>query len=196
VSASAPPGRGDPEVVAAVLAGDGQAYGELMRRHGPSLYRMLYRMVGDGPTAEDLTQEALVRAYYALPTYDPQYRFSTWLYQIASHLCINHWRKRCREQPVGRDAAAADHFFESLPDPDRLSAPADVAAATDLRERLAAAVMALPDNFREVLVMRHMMELSYQEICDATGLPMGTVKSRLDRARRQLGESLRVGEEG
>lgn len=184
------PSLADNAVVAAVLAGDRDAYAELVRRYWPRIRSALARMLGPGADVDDLAQESFVRAYYALGSFDPAYRFSTWLYQIAFNLAINHNRKRRRELTVGVDAVAADTFFASIPDAEPSGQPEAATAARDMGARLWQAVADLPPDAREIVIMRHVLELSYQEICAATGLPMGTVKSRLERARNRLAGAL------
>jgi RNA polymerase sigma-70 factor (ECF subfamily) len=178
----------DAVLVARVLAGRQEAYTELVRRHQQGVYWALYRMLGDARDAEDIAQDSFVRAYVALPGFDPRYRFASWLYQIAINLAINRRRQRCRELLPAPDPLTDESFFERLPNPDPQDHPAAVAEANDVADQLRRSVMALPPDYRDVLIMRHVMELGYAEISQATGLPIGTVKSRLDRARRRLAE--------
>lgn len=170
------------------LAGHAEAFAELIRRHQSGVYWALYRMMGNALDAEDLAQDTFVRAYLALPSFDPRYRFGSWLHQIAVNLAINRRRRRCRELLPAPDPLTGESFFELLPGLDAHEQPTSVTEAHDVADRLRRAVMELPPDFRDVLIMRHVMELSYAEISQATGLPIGTVKSRLDRARRRLAE--------
>lgn len=180
----------DRALVAAVLAGDLDAYARLVQRYERRIRFAIQRMVGDFEDAEELTQEAFVRAYFALPRFDPQYRFSTWLYQIAANLAINFGRQRAREARMFPDAEDREAYFDTLPEADVDVQPALAAERRAEIAQLQRAVAELPADMRQVLVLRHVFELSYQEICDATGLPMGTVKSRLDRSRRRLAKAL------
>ncbi len=180
----------DEDVITAVLAGQLDAYAQLVQRYERRIRFALVRMVGNGDDADELTQEVFVRAYFALPRFDPTYRFSTWIYQIAANLAINFTRRRSREVRMPPDAEAEETFFEQLPSVDAGAQPAAAAEQRAEVSRLRRAMADMPPDMRQVLVMRHVLELSYQEICDATGLPMGTVKSRLDRARRKLAQAL------
>jgi RNA polymerase sigma-70 factor (ECF subfamily) len=173
------------------MAGEREAFGLLVGRHQARLFGAMLRMLGNRLDAEEVTQEAFVRAYAALAAFDPQYRFSAWLYQIAVNLAINYRWKRSREVMVGRDAPEADRYFEGLPDTGPAGRPDALSVEADQRRRLWAAVAALPPDARDMIVLRHVLELSYEEIRQATGLPMGTVKSRLERARGRLAEALR-----
>jgi RNA polymerase sigma-70 factor (ECF subfamily) len=174
-------------VIAAVLDGDTARYAELVQRYERRLLHTMVRAVADRADAEELTQEAFVRAYFALPSYDPQFAFSTWLFKIAFNLSINHRKKQGRERERMAEAIVEPPAGAS---PGAIASPSGSAERGELAEEIRDAIDRLPDEFREIFVMRHFQELSYREICDATGLPMGTVKSRLIRARRRLGELL------
>lgn len=173
----------DRSVIERVLDGDRNAYATLVERYQRRVYRTVYWMCGDPADAEELTQETFVRAYAALETQKPEHLFSTWLFQIARNQCLNLLQRRRRERrfEVGD---AEDLLERAIAD----GSPTPL-RSVEQRERLRRvwlAVAELPEDFREVLVMRHVAELSYKEICAATGLPMGTVKSRLARARHRL----------
>jgi RNA polymerase sigma-70 factor (ECF subfamily) len=177
----------DRTVIASVLDGETARYAELVERYERRLLHTMVRAIGDRADAEELTQEAFVRAYFALPSYDPQFAFSTWLFKIAINLSINHRKKQ------GRDRERLAESVNEPPDgasPSKPASPAGSAESGELAEKIRDAIDRLPDEFRDIFVMRHFYELSYREICDATGLPMGTVKSRLIRARRRLGQEL------
>lgn len=183
----------DQAIVASVLAGERDAYATLIGRYQRRIYQSLRWMTGSAYEAEELTQETFYRAYFALASYNPQYRFSTWLFQIAFNLCRTAGKKRQREVALedyfGEEDDEATHEAQRLlVDPGET--PGSVAEASELRRLMWQAVAALPADYRQVIVMRHVHELSYEEICDLTGLPMGTVKSRLARARRQLAKVL------
>lgn len=178
----------DATLVAATLAGQLDAYGELVRRHQRRVFLGLVQICGDADLAEEVTQEAFCRAYAALASYDPAYRFSPWLFQIALNVWRNQYRRTRREAPWPE--AAADEP-ESLAIPDPAPSPEESALSTDRKQRVWQAVAALPTDARAVVVMRHALEMSYEEIAAATGLPVGTVKSRLARARGALADALR-----
>jgi RNA polymerase sigma-70 factor (ECF subfamily) len=163
-----------------------ERYSELVPRHWTKVFAAVYRMTGQAADAEDLAQETFLRAYVALASFKPGLPFANWLRQIASRLALNLARSRAREGVLSPDPEARERFFEALPDPDPAAQPVPAADAAELQRRLRAALARLPEEQRLVLVMRHVLELSHQEICEVTGLPIGTVKSRLDRARRRL----------
>jgi RNA polymerase sigma-70 factor, ECF subfamily len=178
----------DADLVAATLAGHTDAYGALVQRHQRRVYLGLLQLCRDRAEAEDLTQEAFVRAYRALASFDPAYRFPPWLFRIAINLWRNSRRRAGREVALEGDEAGDD---APPPLPDGAPSPEAQAEAAELRRRVWRAVDALPAEARRIVVMRHAMELSYEEIAAATDLPMGTVKSRLARARQELAVGLR-----
>lgn len=180
----------DEALVSAALDGDPAAFPELVERWWRPVYRTSWRLVGHSEDAQDLTQEAFLRAYAALSHFDPQYRFGGWITRIATNLCLNFRRRRARASVVGPSSDAADAYFERLPDDGDEVSPEEQAADGELGAQLWQAVEALPDDYRTVIVLRHVTELSYEEIAETLQLPMGTVKSRLARARRMLGEAM------
>lgn len=180
-------GSDDQSVVAAVLAGDRDRYAVLVERYQQRIYNTLWHLCGAADDAEELTQITFCRAYFALGSYKPEFKFSTWLFQIAHNLYLNERRRR-RPELMG-DSSTADNDVEAdLMDPGAL--PVAVVERREARTAIWRAIAALPDDYRQIILMRHVNELSYQEISEATCLPIGTVKSRLARARQQLAASL------
>jgi RNA polymerase sigma-70 factor, ECF subfamily len=173
------------ELVAAHLAGDSRAFGELVGRYRDRLVAFVNRMIGDRERAEDLVQEAFMRVYRHLHRFDPAKKFSTWIYTIASNLAKNELRNRSRSplvlyeslQPAGEPDRRPLQFEDSASRPDALF------AGRYLREVIERAVAALSPHHREVFVMREIEGRSYEEIARLTGCNLGTVKSRLNRAR-------------
>lgn len=183
----------DAELVAATLAGRTGRYADLVERHQRRLFLSVRRIAGSDRDAEEIAQDAFVRAWENLAQYDPAYPFFPWLSRIAVNLWHNRNRRVRREValedggPEGAaDGAPADEWRWA----DDAPAPEALADAAALRRRVWQAVDALPADAREIVVMRHALELSYDEICEATGLAMGTVKSRLSRARAVLAGTL------
>lgn len=168
------------------MYGDRGAFAQLVGRWQRPLHSAIRRMVFDADDAEELTQETFLRAYSALAGFDPRYRFSPWLFRIATNLAINHRRRRGRETTVGQSIEEETAYFEALNDDHCEGHPEEAWDEAELSRRLWLAVDRLPEDHRAVLIMRHVMDLSYDAIVEATGLPMGTVKSRLARARRLL----------
>ena len=168
----------DAVLVGRVLAGDTTAFEVLVRRHQRVLFTVALRMLGDREEAQDATQNALVKAYQKLRTYDAKYRFFSWIYRIVVNECLNVRRARL---PGGHEAA-----FEPVAPGEAL----EVLEAQDRRRLVQGAILALPAEYRQVIVLRHFTELSYDEIGAALGIPVKTVKSRLYTARQRLAELL------
>lgn len=175
----------DAALIAAHLAGDERAFGRLMARYHGRLVRFVDRMIDDHARAEDLVQEAFLRVHRHLDRYDPARKFSTWLYTIASNLARNELRGRGRS-PL--------HYVDATGDPREtppvVLAAEDVTARPDvqygrraLRELIDATVARLPATHRTVFVLRELEGRRYEDIAVATDASLGTVKSRLNRAR-------------
>lgn len=177
-------GREEAALVARIAAGETRLYGRLVERHQRPLFWSVMRIVGDPDEADDVVQEAFVRAYERLDDYDPAYRFSTWLYTIARNRALNVVRRR---RIRGFLSLSRPETAPPLPSGDDASAAvedAETAAA------LAACRETLPADQREAFDLRHADGMAYAEIAAATGVPEGTVMSRLHRARRKMRECL------
>jgi RNA polymerase sigma-70 factor (ECF subfamily) len=170
-------------------AGDRRAFGELVTRHMRRAYYVALGLVGSHDDALDLSQEAFVRAFRARASLDPDRPFYAWLYQIVRRLCFNYLRDRRTRRTRLEQAASwlMDEAGARMAEGD----PARSAERSELRERLEAAIEALPEREREVLVLREFEGLRYREIAELVGIPIGTVMSRLYAARKHLAESLR-----
>jgi RNA polymerase sigma-70 factor (ECF subfamily) len=196
MAAAGPPPRLREESAAVrqVLAGDRNAYALLVERYGAPLFRYLVRMTGQPQDAEDLVQEAFLRAYLSLASYDDCYRFSTWLYRIATNLAVNRLQAGRRIVPFDRfrhDAAHGDDRDPpEPPDPDEARRPDLALERTQRLETIQRCLDELPDTYRSVVTLRHLAGLSYGEISGCVGLPLNTVRSRLHRGRERLGECL------
>ncbi len=169
----------DEDHVRACLAGDRDAFACLVERYQSPLVGYLARMVGE-TVALDVAQESFVRAWQGLGTYDPRWKFKTWLYAIASNAAIDHLRARRQRRLVPLDVE---------PSADTQDA-SDAALGAELARSLDEAIALLPDEYREPLLMRHPGGLAYAEIAESTGLPLGTVKVRIFRARQRLRQML------
>lgn len=181
-------GRSDAELAVSARGGSEAAFRELVERFERPVFALVLRMVRDRPLAEDLTQETFVKAYRNLAAYDADRKFSSWLFKIAHNATIDHLRRRDLDT-VPLEAPSDDDERGGL---DRvLSDPAargpEVAAGRgELAAALEAAVATLRPEYREVVLMRFAEEMGYQDIAEATGLPLGTVKTHLHRARKEL----------
>ncbi len=180
----------DAALVAEYLAGRRIAFQELVERYHTRLLNFIYRTIGDRDRAEDLVQETFVRVYRHLHRFDPTKKFSTWIYTIASNLAKNELRNRSRNPLVLFQAIKkhweADH--RPLQWEDSSYSPDDLYRKRHLREQVDRAVIELPEHHRVVFVLREMEGKTYEEISEITGVTLGTVKSRLNRARNKFAQ--------
>jgi RNA polymerase sigma-70 factor (ECF subfamily) len=159
------------------LEGDTEAFAAIVERYQRVLVTVAVRMLGNAEDAHDATQNAFVKAYQKLPTFDPNRRFFSWMYRILVNECHNARRDHRRSEPLTPELAIGD-------------SPADAFEVEERRGLVQAAILALPADYREVIVLRHFAELSYDEIADALGISSAMVKSRLHTARQQLSQIL------
>jgi len=170
----------DCDLVVAVLNGDSSAFGHLVTKYESPVYNLAYRMLGRAEDAEDISQEVFVRAYTKLRTFDTRKKLSNWILAIASHLCIDHLR---RKKPLYLDDQDYAEWVGSGED-----APEDQVLREERGSEIRKLLASLPPKYRNILILRYWHEMSYAEIGEATGLADGTVKTRLHRARRMLTE--------
>jgi RNA polymerase sigma-70 factor (ECF subfamily) len=178
--------------VARARRGAEDAYFELVRRYERPLYSLVARMVRDAALAEDLAQEIFVKAFRSLEAYDPQRKFSSWLFKIAHNATIDHLRRRGLEtQPLEEtgDEGEEAGLLRTLADPGAVS-PAQRHERFEMAQALEAAMRRLRPEYREIVVLRFQEGLAYEEIAEATSLPLGTVKTHIHRARKELAEIL------
>ncbi len=178
-------------VIRRVLDGDADAFEELVRANEKNVYNLALKMTGNEQDALDLSQDAFLKAYTSLPSFNGESRFSVWLYRLTYNLCIDFLRKRKRRQTVPLDGEDENGEPYALQIPDPAPGPAETAERNQTRREILDAVQALPPNHRQILVMRCVEELSYARIAAELGVGEGTVKSRLNRARAALEKSLR-----
>ena len=171
--------------LARARAGDAQAFTRLVEAYQTPIYNLCYRMLGEAGEAEDAAQEAFLRAYTRLSRYDPQRSFKTWLFSIASHHCIDRLRKR-RFAWLSLDEPPPAHPALR----DREPEPETAVVQREREAQISQLLARLPPDDRAVVVMRYWYEMSYEEISEATGATVSSVKSRLHRARRALGDLL------
>ena len=170
---------GDPDstLVARCLAGEREAFEPLVRRYQRPLYNVALRVLGDREEARDVVQDAFLRAYAKLSTFDSRHRFFSWVYRIVLNASLNSRGRRRRADPLTVEPAAS-------------GGPEEEVRLRERREGVEAALRCLPADDRLVLALRHFAELSYAEIGEALGLAEKTVKSRLHEARQKLGREL------
>ena len=180
----------DSGVVTAFLGGEERAFEELVVRYQTRLLNFIYRTVGDRERAEDLVQEVFIRVYRHLHRFDRSKKFSTWAYTIASNLAKNELRNRSRNplvlfQTVKKNWQDEDRPLEFE---DSSTRPDDMYRKRHLRQVVEESVAKLPEHHRDVFVLRELEGKSYEEIAEITGCNLGTVKSRLNRARNSFAE--------
>ncbi len=183
----------DAELVASVLRGSQDAFRELVVRFERPVYSLILRMVHDPAAAEDLAQEVFLKAYRHLDTYDPARRFASWLFKVAHNTTIDHLRRAAVETvPLAARAEPGDEggdLLAVLADTTAES-PAAAAERRDMARVLERAIAGLRPEYREAVILRYVEGLAYQEICDVLQLPLGTVKTNLHRARKELAAAM------
>jgi RNA polymerase sigma-70 factor (ECF subfamily) len=183
-------GAPDEDLVAAVLAGDRDRFGDLVERYQGRLVNYLYRLLRNLDEAHELAQEVFLKVYQALDRYDPRYRFSTWLFRVAQNAAIDQIRRRrLKLVPIHRQEEGDEEGRDwDLPGPER--GPYRHLRNRERGEAIQQAIDGLPWEYRELIVLRHYGELSYEEIAGVKGMPLGTVKNKLFRGRQMLKEKL------
>jgi RNA polymerase sigma-70 factor, ECF subfamily len=175
----------DAQIIASVLGGDREAYRHLVERYQDRVFGVLLRLIGDRDLAEDAAQEAFVKAYLALPRFRGESAFGTWLVQIAIHAA----RDRVRRQQRRRQVETTDE--DGVGDVGGTARDALTAIVLDEDlDRLQRALQQLPDDYREVLVLKHLEEWSFEEIAGHAQTSVGSLKVRAHRARRLLRQAL------
>ena len=178
------------ELVARARAGDQNAFEQLVLDNQNRVYSLAFRMVNDREEAADLAQEAFLKAWQGLPNFQGESSFATWIYRLTTNLCIDFLRRQKRRQGV-ENAVSLDDPEGGWTEPaDPGQDPQRALEGKELRRALERALAALPDHHRQVLVMRELSQMSYQEIGQALDLDPGTVKSRISRARQALQKRL------
>lgn len=181
----------DQKLIARARNGDQKAYEELMIKYRNLVYHVMIKMVRNPQEAEDLLQEAFIKAFKALASFNEEYAFSTWLMKIATNNCIDFLRKKklktfSIDEPV---KYKEDQVKIEVPDVD--PTPEKYLLAEERSKILDDAIQSLPPRYRHVIVLRHKEEKSYEEISDILKLPLGTVKARIFRAREMLNKKVK-----
>jgi RNA polymerase sigma-70 factor (ECF subfamily) len=182
----------EPELIERALGGDQKAYRLLTEKHQEAVYHIVFKIVRDSEAASDLVQETFMKAFASLSSYRSEFRFSTWLYNIAANSSIDYLRKRrinllsldkeleTKDGTIGFEVA--DYSFH----------PGLTLERKEQRFSIEQAIEALPEKYRQVIVYRHKDDKSYEEIADLLGIPVGTVKARIFRARELLKKKLKA----
>jgi RNA polymerase sigma-70 factor (ECF subfamily) len=185
----------DSDLIERAVAGQSDCFDELVKRYHKPIASFIFRMIGNRETALDLTQEVFIKVYGSLERYKPEFKFSTWIYKIASNTAIDHLRKSAVSTAPLYLVNDEEEF--ELPIPSRTLSPERALERRERAAQIEEVVSQLPPRYRELIVLRHVSELGYEEIADVTGLPLGTVKNRIFRAREAMRKHLvRLGIEG
>lgn len=174
----------DGELIVDALGGRVDGFEELVRRYQRPITSYVFRMLGDHESALDVTQEVFIKVYNSLSKYSPEYKFSTWLYRIAHNAAIDHMRRNPMNAQ-SLEAENADGSYQIQIESGRPSPEQDRERA-EWRTEIDAVVRCLPPAYRDLILLRHARDLSYDEIAEVTALPLGTVKNRLFRAREMM----------
>jgi RNA polymerase sigma-70 factor (ECF subfamily) len=171
----------DKELMERFLRGEAEGFNLLVKNYKVRLFPLLYRLVGNREEAEDILQETFLRVYRQKESYDFNYSFSTWIYTIALNLCRNLYKRKKKVRFLGMDSLV------NHPDPNS----ENHGNRNRLSSILEGAISSLPFKYRTVFLLRDVDQLSYEEVASTLNLPLGTVKSRVNRARRILQKKLR-----
>jgi RNA polymerase sigma-70 factor (ECF subfamily) len=182
----------DSQLVARALKGDRKAFEMIVRKYEQPLTSYLGRMTGEREAALDFAQEIFLKVYCSLGSYRPAYKFSTWLFKIASNHLIDHWRKK-KLPTVSLDQPVDDEDGPLMPQvADPTPSVARKFELAEIRQKIERALQSIPEALRELFVLRHVNEFSYEEIADIKGLPVGTVKNRVFQAKELLRKRMEV----
>ena len=182
---AAAPQKIDP-LIERCLKGDQRAWDEIVRLYWRKVFNVAYKFVGRQDEAEDLAQDIFLKLFKSLKTFDRRANFSTWLISVSRNLCIDHYRRVRRE----RELVTHDVDVVSLARPSALDSPQVALERRDRVALLRAALDKLAPSLRIAVMLRDIQELSYQEIAEKLGVPEGTVKSRINRGRTELGRQI------
>ena len=175
------------QIIAQVLAGDKNAYEPLVLEHQARIYNLALRILGNETDAWDAAQDAFLRAYTNLADFRGESRFGVWLYRLTNNICLDILRKQKRRPAVSLDAMEnEDGENETLQIPDERFSPQEELEKKELRAAVSRAMTEQPEEYRQILSLREIGGLSYEELADILNLETGTVKSRLNRARKKL----------
>ncbi|HVE56338.1 MAG TPA: sigma-70 family RNA polymerase sigma factor [Pyrinomonadaceae bacterium] len=176
----------DVELIAKAISGREDGFEELVRRYQRPITNYVFRMLNDYDASLDVTQEVFIKVYNSLERYSSEYKFSTWLYRIAHNAAIDYIRRRSpNEQSIETENKDGAYQLQiESPNP----TPEQERERSEWRTEIEAVVKCLPSVYRELILLRHAQDLSYDEIAEITNLPLGTVKNRLFRAREMMRE--------
>lgn len=179
------------EKIKQVKKGDQAAFEDVVTFYQHKIYQHCYRMLGNAHEAEDIAQEAFIRAYINIDSYDLNRKFSTWLYRIATNLTIDRVRKRKPDYYLDAEVKGADglNMYSQLESDNLL--PEEEVENLELKSYIHQEISELPPKYRSIIILRYLEEFSLQEISDILDIPLGTVKTRVHRGREALRKKLR-----
>lgn len=174
-----------------VKNGDQNAFAEIVELYKDKVYQICYRMLGNQHEAEDIAQEAFIRAYVNIHSYDMKRKFSTWLFRIATNLSIDRIRKKKPDYYLDAEVAGTEGLtmYSQIAADDPL--PETEVETLELQDMIQQEILRLPEKYRAVIVLKYIEDLSLKEISDILDLPIGTVKTRIHRGREALRTKLR-----
>jgi RNA polymerase sigma-70 factor, ECF subfamily len=174
-----------------VKKGDQNAFAEIVDLYKDKIYQLCYRMLGNAHEAEDIAQEAFIRAYVNIHTYDMSKKFSTWLYRIATNLSIDRIRKKKPDYFLDAEIAGTEGLtmYSQVAAEEKL--PEEEIETMELQQTIQNEILKLPDKYRSVIVLKYIDELPLKEISEILDIPIGTVKTRIHRGREALRKQLR-----
>lgn len=170
--------------------GDREAFEHLVRLYENKVYTIAYRLMGNYADASDLAQDAFIKIYQALPNFRGDSSFSTWIYHITVNVCRDELRKRQRRPTVSLDDNSSENNNNTYEIRSNDPGPEEMLDRSETQAMIQSCLNTLSDDYREIIVMREIQELAYEEIAEILGCSLGTVKSRLSRARQALKEKI------
>lgn len=174
------------KIIARVLGGDTDAFEALVTEYEKNVYNLALKMTGNTEDAADLSQETFIKAFHSLGSFRGDSKFSVWLYRIVSNVCLDFLRRRSRRQTVSLSMEDEDGEETQLDIPDERQTPELLLEKRMTREAVRRGLAQLPPEPRQILLLREIQGLSYEEIASVLGIESGTVKSRIFRARKKL----------
>jgi RNA polymerase sigma-70 factor (ECF subfamily) len=180
----------DRELVKRTIQGDKKAFEMILNRHQQPLLNYIGRMVGNRELALDFTQDVFIKTYSSLSTYQPQFKFRTWLFKIASNYVIDFWRKKKIDSFSIDQTGKGEMSRPSFEIPSDEPSVCNRLELAELREKIENALEKLPPHLRELFIWRHVNEFSYEEIAEIKGLPVGTVKNRVFQSKEYIRQLL------
>jgi RNA polymerase sigma-70 factor, ECF subfamily len=174
-----------------VIKGDQDAFGEIVEIYKNSVFQLCFRMLGNRHEAEDIAQEAFLRAYVNIKSFNQDLKFSTWLFRIATNLCIDRIRKKKPDYYLDAEVAGTEGLTMYSQIPSDTPLPEKELESLELQETVQKEILKLPEKYRSAILLKYIEDLSLNEISEILDLPLGTVKTRIHRGREALRQQLK-----